>query len=454
MMNFNDQKVGVLGLGDENVALVKFLVARGAKVVICDQKEKGELGEYYQKIENLPVQFRLGPHYLDHLGDFQMVFRTPGIPYLHPKIQQARSAGVEISSQTKLFFQNCPSPITGITGTKGKGTTASLIDEILTRKSEIRGSKSENKYGKVYLGGNIGNPPIEFLNKLSKDDIVVLELSSFQLQDLEKSPHLAVVLDIKVDHLDYHQDEKEYIEAKRNILKHQKKDDFAIINADYLTSIEFASSTMGKVWWFSRRKSVDLGTFVQADELVLRTEDNEYPIIKTAHIQLRGLHNLENIAAAITAAYLCGAEIESIKKAVKEFKGLEHRLEGVREIGGVKFYNDSFSTTPETTMAAIKSFNEPIILLIGGSEKNADYQQLAKTIAHKNIKLIIPIGETAKRIIPGIGEIKSMAKAVKIAFDEAKSGDIVLLSPASASFDRFHNYKERGNIFKQEVNKL
>lgn len=442
MINFKNQKVGVLGLGDENVALTKFLIGQGAKVVICDKKSREELGGYYREVKDLPVQFRLGQHYLDHLNDFKTIFRTPGLPYLNEKIQQTKEAGVEISSQTKLFFALCPSPIIGVTGTKGKGTTTALIGEILKEAGK-----------KVFVGGNIGNPPIEFLDQLTKDDIVVLELSSFQLQDLDKSPHIAVVLDIKVDHLDVHKNESEYVEAKRNIVRHQTKDDFTVINADYLTSADFAASSLGQIWWFSRRKSIDLGTFIRQGQIVLRTENNEYPIIEANKVQLRGEHNLENIAAAITASYLAGADVGSIKKSVAEFKGLEHRLEFVREIDGVQFYNDSFSTTPETTIAAIKSFSEPIILLLGGSEKKANYDQLIEVIGSSNIKLIIPIGETAKRIT-NIDEIKSMGKAVKIAFQKAKSGDVVLLSPASASFDAFKNYKERGNKFKEEINLL
>ena len=447
MINFKDQKVGVLGLGEENIALVEFLVKQDAKVVICDQKSREELGEYYRQVENLPVQFRLGPHYLDHLDDFKTVFRTPGLPYLNKKIQAAKKAGVEISSQTKLFFSLCPCPIIGITGTKGKGTTTSLIGEILKES----GRRKTEDGRRIYVGGNIGNPPIEFLDKLTKDDIVVLELSSFQLQDLAKSPHIAVVLDIRVDHLDVHQNEAEYVAAKRNLVKYQTKEDFAVVNADYLTSADFASSSLAQVYWFSRRKSVDLGTYLRDDELILRTESTDHPIIKTSDIQLRGEHNLENISAAITASFLAGADIEAIKSGVKEFKGLEHRLEFIRVKDGVKFYNDSFSTTPQTTIAALESFDEPIILLLGGSEKNADYQDLIKTIAQKKIKLIIPIGGTAKRIVPEIGETKSMQEALKIARKKAQSGDIVLLSPASASFDAFKNYKERGRIFKEEV---
>lgn len=443
MTNFEGQKVGVLGLGEENVSLVKYLVNQNAEVVICDKKSKEELGDYYNKIKDLPVQFRLGPHYLDGLEDFKIVFRTPGLPYLDLKIQKAKEQGVEISSQTKLFFQMCPSPIIGITGTKGKGTTTALIGNILKESTK-----------EVFVGGNIGNPPIEFIKRLTPESIVVLELSSFQLQDLDQSPHIAVVLDIKVDHLDVHKNIDEYIEAKRNIVRHQTKNDLAVINADYLTSTDFASLSLGKTYWFSRKKSVDRGSFVLYGDIVLRTDDDQFLIAKTADIELRGEHNLENITAAITASFLCGADIEAIKKAVKEFKGLEHRLEFVRELEGVKFYNDSFSTNPDTTIAAINSFEEPIILLIGGSEKNADYHQLSERIKQKNIKLIIPIGLTAERIVPELGEAKSMSEALESAQKNAEKGDIVLLSPASASFDRYKNYKERGKMFKDEVNKL
>lgn len=440
---FRNVKVGVLGLGEENVALVKYLVSKNADVVVCDQKSKEELGDYYNKIKDLPIQFRLGSHYLDHLEDLKIIFRTPGLPYLEPKIQNAKEQGVEISSQIKLFFKLCPSPIIGVTGTKGKGTTTTLIGNILKESAK-----------KVFVGGNIGNPPIEFIDELTPESIVVLELSSFQLQDLDQSPHIAVVLDIKVDHLDVHKTIDEYIESKRNIIRHQNKNDLAVINADYLTSVDFASLSLGKTYWFSRRKSVERGSFVLYGDIVLRTDEGQFPIAKTADIQLRGEHNLENITAAITASFLGDAKLEAIKKAVKEFKGLEHRLEFVRDIQGVKYYNDSFSTNPDTTIAAINSFNEPIILLVGGSEKNADYRRLSDTIKLKNVKLIIPIGLTAERIVPGLGEVKSMGQALEIAKKNAERGEVVLLSPASASFDQYKNYKERGKTFKDEVNKL
>ncbi|KKQ18856.1 MAG: UDP-N-acetylmuramoylalanine-D-glutamate ligase [Berkelbacteria bacterium GW2011_GWA1_36_9] len=457
LKNLQNQKVGILGLGEENIALAYFLVAQGIDITICDQKSREELGQYYEKMKNLSsqVQFQLGANYLENLEKFNIIFRTPGLPYLNSKIQKAKNVGVIISSEIKLFFDLCPCPVVGVTGTKGKGTTTTLIAEILKWKSEIRNPKSE-----IYLGGNIGTSPISFLEKLTSDDIVVLELSSFQLQDMERSPHIAVVLDIKIDHLDYHQSRTEYIESKINIVKYQTKNDFTVVNADYLTSFEFGAESLSKTYWFSRRKSVDEGCFVKENQIVLRINNEDIPICKTDEIILKGEHNLENICAAVTASKLAGADSESIKTVVKSFKGLEHRLEFVRNFNEINFYNDSFSTTPDTTIAAIKSFKTPIILLVGGSEKNADYSELGQTIKNSTVKNIISIGQTAPKIIKAIGEnhvikitdnILSMEEAVKLALELGQKNDVVILSPASASFDRYKNYKERGEIFKKVV---
>ncbi|MCL5407083.1 MAG: UDP-N-acetylmuramoyl-L-alanine--D-glutamate ligase [Patescibacteria group bacterium] len=460
MINIYDlknQKVGILGLGEENIALVKFLIQQDVQLTICDRKSRQELGQYLEQIKDLPVQFRLGENYLEGLEDFEILFRTPGLPYLNSKIQKAKNNGVIISSEMKLFFDLCPCPIVGVTGTKGKGTTTTLISEILKNfKFQISNFKNIN----IYLGGNIGNPPIEFLEKLTKDDIVVLELSSFQLQDMEKSPHIAVVLDIKVDHLDYHQSRQEYIESKINIVKFQTKNDLTVINADYLTSFEFGAQTPTKTYWFSRRKSVDEGCFVENNEIILRINDEDLPICKTSEVILKGEHNLENICAAVLTSYLAGADLESIKTTVKSFKGLEHRLEFVRSFKGINFYNDSFSTTPDTTIAAINSFKSPIILLVGGSEKNSDFKELGQIIKNSTVKAIISIGQTASKIIDAIDgdhsieiidTIKSMEEAVNFALEIGQKDDVVILSPASASFDRYKNYKERGETFKKII---
>lgn len=453
MTNLKNKKVGILGLGEENVALARYLDKIGAIITICDQKGRAELSEYFQRINDIKADYRLGSDYLDNLDDFEIIFRTPGLPYLNEKIQKAKENGVIVLSEIKYFFENCPSPIIGITGTKGKGTTSTLIGNILENAF-----KKEHRI--VYLAGNIGNPPIEFLDKLTQQDIVVLELSSFQLQDLNISPHIAVVLDIKVDHLDVHKDSAEYISAKSNIVRYQNKKDYAVINADYLTSFEFSLLSDGETFWISRRKSVDEGAFVDSNgDIILRIYRKDYKICNKNEVILRGEHNLENICAAITASYLAGADIEAIKESVKEFAGLEHRLEFVGEINGVKYYNDSFSTTPDTAIAAIQSFSEPIILIAGGSEKNANYKELGEAISESNVKTAILIGKTGPRIkneiknkkIKIIVACQNLDNVIDAVKKEAKSGDVVLLSPASASFDWFKNYKDRGNQFKDAV---
>jgi len=447
-MELENKKIGILGLGEENIALVRYFLKMGIKnITICDQKGREEFSNIGD-IENNISNWQLGAGYLSNLEEFDIVFRTPGLPYLNPEIQKAKNRGVEISSEIKYFFDQCPSPIIGVTGTKGKGTTSTLISEILKKAGK-----------KVYLAGNIGNAPIEFLDNLTAEEVVVLELSSFQLQDLNQSPHIAVVLNVTSDHMDVHQSHEEYIEAKTNIVRHQRSCDFACINMDYLTSFEFASMTSGQVYYFSRQKSVDQGAWVKNDVIYLREDDKDIEIVKIPDLQLRGKHNLENICAAIIAARLAGAEIESISEAIKAFKGLEHRLEMVGEIEGVKFYNDSFSTNPDTAIAAIKSFQEPIILIAGGSEKNADYKELGEAISKSTVRTAVLIGATGPRIkseirnsnIEIISSCQNIEEVIKTAKEKAKPGDVVLLSPASASFDWFKNYKDRGKQFKEKV---
>ncbi|MEI6040310.1 MAG: UDP-N-acetylmuramoyl-L-alanine--D-glutamate ligase [Candidatus Berkelbacteria bacterium] len=451
-MSIENKKIAVLGLGEENVALINYLVNCGAKdITICDAHHEADLDKYLAKIDHFSFKKRFGEDYLSNLGYFDLIFRTPGLAYLIDEIQDAKELGVEISSQTKLFFDVCPCPIIGITGTKGKGTTSTLIYEIL-----------KNAGRDVYLGGNIGNAPIEFIGKLKKDSVVVLELSSFQLQDLDRSPHISVILNIGVDHLDVHRDRAEYVQAKANIVKHQSSKDYVCINEDYLTSVEFALQTSAQTYWFSRRKSVDQGVWVKdKKEILLRVEDIDYKIIETKDIVLRGEHNWENISAAALASYLAGVSLADIASVIKEFKGLEHRLEFVEEIDKVKYYNDSFSTTPDTTIAAISSFTEPIVLVAGGSEKHADYKELGRAIARSKVKTLITIGVTGPRIKEAVisagGEQKivdycnNLDEVFDVIKEEVEPGDIVLLSPASASFGWFANYKDRGKKFKDAV---
>lgn len=448
MQKFTSQKVAVLGFGLEGQDLVRFLLKQKAEITVFDQKDQLE-GQDYQELKRAGVNFKLGPDYLQNLAGFKFIFRSPGFKRLLPEILAAEKQGAQISSATKLFFELCPGKIIGVTGTKGKGTTATLIYEIL-----------KNDKQPVFLAGNVGQPMLSLLPRLKKGDWVVLELSSFQLQDLKQSPHLAVVLFIASEHLDHHQNTEEYIQAKTNLVSHQKESDLAILNADDLTSSSFASLTPAKIYCFSRQKKVN-GAYVQKQKIYLFDQE----IGPTNKLQLLGQHNWDNVCAATLAASLAGSSLEAIKKTIFSFKGLEHRLEYVKTINQIAFYNDSFSTTPETTVAAIKSFKKPLVLIAGGSEKGSDYTQLGQEIAKSTVKNLILIGQMAEKIKKAVltagfqGKIlfrpsEKMSEIVKLAFDKSKPGDIVLLSPACASFDMFKDYKQRGVQFKENVQAL
>lgn len=456
-MDWKNKKVAVVGLGIEGLSSAKFLHEKRAEVWLLDKKKKEDLDpDFISEAERLGAHLVLGDDYLEDLSDFSVIVRSPGVKHLTQELTEAEKKGIVITSQTKIFFDLCPGKIIGVTGTKGKGTTASLIYEML---------KASGK--DVYLGGNIGTPPFDFLDKLNKDSWVVLELSSFQLQDLDRSPSIAVMLMVTSEHLDYHANVLEYIDAKRNLLRFQTADDFAILNRDYPATNESDIHTEGKVLHVSREREVGEGCFVKDKKVILRKDSNDTEIISTKDILLPGGHNLENICAAVLAASLAGVSKDSIVKVLKTFKGLEHRLELVAEINGVRYYDDSFSTTPETAIAAIEAFENPEVLILGGSSKQSDFSELGKGIRKaKNIKAIIGIGEEWERIKQEIGEgiqdsdillvegAKSMHQIVQAAAKIAQSGDVVLLSPACASFDMFKNYKDRGEQFKEEIRRL
>ncbi|RJO61904.1 UDP-N-acetylmuramoyl-L-alanine--D-glutamate ligase [candidate division WS5 bacterium] len=458
---YKGKKILIAGFEVEGRATFEYLKSRGIKADIADINPSvipAKAGIYKKGLDsrlrgNDKTKVILGKDYLSSISDYNVIFRTPGISPLTPELVSAKEKGVEITSQIKLFMDLCPCKTIGVTGTKGKGTTSSLIYEIL----KARGKDA-------YLGGNIGVPAISFLDKLQKDSIVVLELSSFQLMDLEKSPDIAVVLNITQEHLDYHGDIEEYREAKKSIVKYQTKDDFAVLNADYETSKSFEEETSAEVFEISTNGNVEKGCYINKnDEIILKPETIEEKIVSFSELQLRGRHNLENVCPAAIASYLAGADLSSIKKAVKSFQGLEHRLEFVAEIKGIKYYNDSFATTPETTVAALKSFDEPTILIAGGSEKGSDYTQMGEEIA-KRAKAVFLIGATAGEIKDRVTAVnpnaniyegfKDMNDLVMRASSAAEAGDVVLLSPGCASFGLFKNYKDRGNLFKRAVENL
>ena len=406
------KKISILGLGREGRSTLDFLKSKKIKAGVLDAKSD--------------------KNYLDKMADYDVIFRTPGFPRLHPKLLAAEKKGVQVSSQIKLFFDLCPAKIIGVTGTKGKTTTAFLIYNIL-----------KSKYPKkTFIAGNFGKPALEILSELKKDSLVILELSSFQLQDLDKSPHIAVITNITSDHLDpggkfgpaTHQTAKEYFDAKMNIIRHQKHGDFAIIHP----SLKSKTKNIGK------SKKV-------------------YPSPLSLETKLKGRHNLENIALAIEVGKIFKVPEEKILKAVKNFRGVEHRLEFVKKPNDISFYNDSAATNPDATLAALKSFKEPVHLILGGSDKGLDYKKLAEYISKsKNIKTIALIGQLKEKIYGilkpkeglRIKRFKSLKEAVLTLYKNCDKNEIVLLSPAAASFDMFQSYAERGRQFKKIVRQL
>lgn len=454
MNNFKNKKIAILGFGIEGESVANFLLKQNAKIVVFDEKEKKDLeNKNLEEFEKRGIEFNFGK-FTESFEGFDIIVRSPGVKFDSPQIQEALKKGIIVTSLTKIFFGLCPAKIIGVTGTKGKGTTSSLIYEMLKEQGID-----------VYLGGNIGTPALDFLDKLTSDSWVVLELSSFQLQDLNKSPHIGVLLMTTSEHLDYHKDINEYIESKRNMLRCQKKSDFTIINRDYPASRESDIFTEGKVYQFSREDGVLEGVYVENNSIWLKMSGDLEKIIDVKDIILPGKHNLENVCASVITSVLAGVSKQNIVKVLKSFKSLEHRLEFVATVGGVKYFNDSFSTTPETAIAAIETFSDPEILILGGSSKGSDFSDLGEIISNtKNIKVIIGIGKEWPRIKASFkiknlkfkifDGVTNMHEVVKEASKIAELGDVVILSPACASFDMFKDYKDRGNQFKKEVEKL
>jgi UDP-N-acetylmuramoylalanine--D-glutamate ligase len=457
MHDFKNKKIAIVGFGTEGVSSAAYLFKKGAMVTIHDKKNRKEFDKnVINQLEKGGVEFVLGDDYLKNLDKYDLIVRSPGIKLslIEEAIKDATKKPT-ITSQTKLFFDLCPCEIIGVTGTKGKGTTTSLIAEML------------KKAGKnVFVGGNIGKPPFDFLDTLNAQSVVVLELSSFQLMDLTKSPHIAVLLMITSEHLDYHTDVMEYVDAKRNLVRFQTEKDFAIVNRDYPASHESDVHTNAKVFEISRERDPrEDGCYVKDEEIVIRQNGAETGIASVRDVLLPGRHNLENVCAAVMAATLSGVQKQDIVSVLKTFRGLEHRLELVRTVNGVRYYDDSFSTTPETAIAAIQAFKDPEILILGGSSKDSNFEELGNIIDRAdNIKAIIGIGVEWPRIkeqitnkVSGVLLIegaKTMNQVVLAAAKIAEPGDVVVLSPACASFDMFKNYKDRGEQFKQEVANL
>ncbi|HHW15221.1 MAG TPA: UDP-N-acetylmuramoyl-L-alanine--D-glutamate ligase, partial [Firmicutes bacterium] len=385
-MNLAGRRAAVVGLGVANVPLIRFLLRKGAQVTGCDKKSREELGARADELEAAGCTLRLGPDYLSSLAEHDLLFLTPGMRKDLPEIEAAKAAGAEVSSEIRLVFALCRAPILGITGSSGKTTTTMLSGRIL----EANGDQ-------VLVGGNIGRPLIEEVEGIPPAAKVVLELSSFQLQDLAQSPHLAVVTNVTPNHLDQHASLAEYIEAKKHIFRHQGRQDACVLNYDNPVTRGMAAECPGRVFFFSRRERLGEGAFLDGDELVLRLEGREERLLHRAEIKLLGLHNLENVLAAALATRLFGAETAAIREAVTAFTGAPHRLELVREVNGVRYYNDSIATTPARALAGLASFAAPIVLIAGGYDKKLPFDEFGRVLAQR-VKAVVLLGVTAPKI--------------------------------------------------------
>jgi UDP-N-acetylmuramoylalanine--D-glutamate ligase len=450
------KKIALLGLGAENFALINHLHSLGirARYHLFDQRSMKELADKYSGLESKGVVFAGIAQKKDAFNAFDLIVRSPGWPIFDKKIKSAQKNGALLTSPMRLFFATCPTRnIIGVTGTKGKGTTASLIAAMLKEAKK-----------KVWLGGNIGIAPFGFIGKIRQSDWVVLELSSFMLEDFDKSPKISVITNFYSEHLapadpynpNYHRKIKDYWEAKLNIIRWQKGGNKAILNLKLKPKIKHLQFK-GDNFYFSADDPAADSFFINGDLVLLNIQ---FP----AKVNLPGAHNRENVAAAALAAHFAGAKTDEINRAICHFTGLEHRLELVNTVRGVRYYNDSFATVPESAITAINSFDSRIILLAGGADKGSSFKRLAAVIAKKVTLLILLDGNGTPRLksevknagFPSekIKTCSSLSSAMAIAAKSAQPGDIVLLSPACASFGMFANYKERGKMFKDEVYKI
>ncbi len=452
--NLKEKRVAFVGLGRSNLPLIKMFCDSGATVFACDSRTEDVLGANAALAKEYGATLSLGENYLSDL-DVDMLFRTPGMKYISPELDALREKGTEITSEMELFFELCPCKIIAITGSDGKTTTTTIISELLKKQGYT-----------VHLGGNIGNPLMPEIFDINENDVAVVELSSFQLISMRKSPEVAVVTNLAPNHLDWHKDMEEYIEAKRNILYFQSLADVAVLNLDNEITKSFTSEVKGTLRYFSSHEKPKKGAYISENSIRFVDEKGDKEILKISDILIPGHHNIENYMAAICATYGM-VDLSTIQEVAKTFNGVRHRAQLVREFEGVRYYNDSIASSPTRTACGMLSlFDEKIILICGGYDKKIPYTPLGPVIC-KKVKTLILMGATADKIEeavknsaeyadgnPVILHAENMEEAVSLARENASSGDIVSLSPASASFDKYRDFEERGNHFISIVNEL
>ena len=444
-MDLNNKRVLVVGLGRSGVASALFLKAHGARVTVSDSKSQEQLREEIPALLDQGIAVETGGHGERTFQNQDLIVVSPGVPVDSPPLVQARALGETVIGEVELASEYLPGPLVAITGSNGKTTTTTLVGEILEKSGM-----------ETLVGGNIGTPAIALTAQATRDTAIVLEVSSFQLETIRSfRPKIAVVLNVTPDHLDRHRTFQAYADAKARIFENQQAGDFAVLNAEDPTCVDLSQRTRAEVFWFSRKREVEQGAFVEKGQIVFRREGVR-EIMPVAEVPLKGAHNLENVLAAICAAALMGCAAEKIRGAVCEFKAVEHRLEFVASIRGVDYYNDSKATNVDATIKALESFPANIHLILGGKDKGSDYTVL-NDLLRKRVKAVYTIGAAAEKIqshIQGATNIVpagTMDSAVKQAANSAHPGDVILLAPACASFDQFKNYEHRGKVFKELV---
>jgi UDP-N-acetylmuramoylalanine--D-glutamate ligase len=448
MMDLHGKKVLVVGLARTGIAAAKFLKTKGSLVTTTEAQPKEEMKEAAQELKGMGICMEWGGHQIETFLNQDIIVVSPGVDLSIEPIQKAMGEGVRVVSEIELAYPFIHVPIIAVTGTNGKTTTTLLIGEML---------KEDGK--KVGVGGNVGEPLVLFTDGEDRWDVLVVEISSFQLEAIEDfRPRISVLLNITEDHLDRYARYEDYIEAKVRIFANQNSGDLAILNRDDPIVMQYRETVKAKKVLFSLTKKLDEGAFSNGQSISLRLgrKEEEYSLSKAP---LKGIHNVENMMAALTAARIFGCSKKAIQDVLNRFKGLEHRLEFVREIEGVRFYNDSKGTNVGSVVKSLQSFSEPVILIAGGKDKNGDLSPLKKLVRER-VKHLILMGEAKERMTRELGGqtdtvvAKTMEEAVSLAHQKAKGGEVVLLSPACSSFDMFKDYKERGKVFKEAVHRL
>jgi len=461
MQNYKDMKIIVIGAGRQGTALSQYLAQKGAKVILTDNRTDDQLGDL-KSLHDAGVSFAFGGHDPALLDGANLVCLSGGVSPELPFVKEAIAHGIPLSNDSQILLENSPATVIGITGSAGKSTTTSLVGAMANRFNEMK----DNRFN-VWVGGNIGNPLIGQVDAMGVDDLVVLELSSFQLELMTRSPQIAAVLNLTPNHLDRHATMEAYRTAKANILIHQKKGDIAVLNRDDPGSWAMLDAVKGDLITFGFKKPPSHlnGTYVDRGRVCLQSGKDTIKMFPVEWIRLRGQHNLSNALAAAALAASASLALPAIQLAVDEFTGVPHRLEFVREYKGAKWYNDSIATAPERTEAAIESFEEPIILLLGGRDKNLPWEKLAEQIRQK-VSRVVLFGEAADLISEAIGPKKrgqhlqsvvkceTLQEAISTAANQVVEGDVVLLSPGGTSYDAFKDFEERGECYRKWVNEL